>query len=105
MSILDLGQVIFGDLDKQFAWFQQNLLSLQPNCSVCGTAMVIQTQNDIQDKRLYPRQCSNTYMWAAYNNVQYLPPVVQHQMVNHSIEFVNSTTGVHTQNGHNIETE
>ena len=52
MSILDLGQVIFGDLDKQIAWFQQkNLLSLQPNCSVCGTAMVIHTQNDIQDKR------------------------------------------------------
>ena len=49
MSILDLGQVIFGDLDKQIAWFQQkNLLSLQPNCSV---AIVIQTRNDIQDKR------------------------------------------------------
>ena len=35
MSILDLGQVIFGDLDRQIAWFQQkSLLSLQPNCSV-----------------------------------------------------------------------
>ena len=51
MNILDLGQVIFGDLDKEIAWFQQkNLLSLQPNCSVCGTAMVIQTRIDIQDK-------------------------------------------------------
>jgi hypothetical protein len=52
MSILDLGQVIFGDLDNQIAWFQQkNLLSLQPN-PACGsyTAMVIQTRNDIQDK-------------------------------------------------------
>ena len=29
MSILDLGQVIFGDLDREIAWFQQkNLLSL-----------------------------------------------------------------------------
>ena len=37
-------------------------------------------------------------MWAAYNNVQHLPPLAQHQMVNHSIEFVNSTIGVHTQN-------
>ena len=33
MRILDLGQVIFGDLDNQIAWFQQkNLLSLQSNC-------------------------------------------------------------------------
>ena len=56
MSILDLGQIIFGDLDRQAGGLpgfstEKNLLSLQPNCSVCGTAMVIQTRNDIQDKR------------------------------------------------------
>ena len=51
MSILNLGEVIFGfgDLDNQIAWFQKKgLLSNQPNYSVCGIAMVIQVQNDIQ---------------------------------------------------------
>ena len=51
MNILDLGQVIFGDLDNQITWFQpKNLLSLQPDCSVCGTAMVIQIRNDIHGR-------------------------------------------------------
>ena len=36
--------------------------------------------------------------WAAYNRVQHLASVAQHETVNHSIEFVNPTTGVHTQN-------
>ena len=36
--------------------------------------------------------------WAAYSRVQHLTPVAQYDTVNHSIEFVNPTTGVHTQN-------
>ena len=36
--------------------------------------------------------------WAAYRQVQHLPPVTQHLTVNHSITFINHTTGTHTQN-------
>ena len=35
---------------------------------------------------------------AMYNRASTLPGVASHGTVNHSIEFVNSTTGVHTQN-------
>ena len=36
--------------------------------------------------------------WAAYNQVQRLPNVSSHEVVNHSVNFVELTTGVHTQN-------
>ena len=39
MSLLDLGPVIFGDIDRQIAWFQsKHLLPRQATCSSCGAA-------------------------------------------------------------------
>jgi len=35
--------------------------------------------------------------WAAYNRVQSIPTVANHGIVNHSLHFVEPTTGVHTQ--------
>ena len=35
--------------------------------------------------------------WAAYNRVQGLPNVASYGVVNHSVTFVDPTTGVHTQ--------
>lgn len=36
--------------------------------------------------------------WAAYNNVASLSNVNSHSTVNHFIQFVDTVTGVHTQN-------
>ena len=36
--------------------------------------------------------------WAAYNGVQQLSNVHQHEIVNHSLHFVDLTTSIHTQN-------
>ena len=35
-------------------------------------------------------------MWAAYNQVSIIPGVSGHETVYHSIQFVNPTSGAHT---------
>ena len=46
---------------------------------------------------LQPGTTVHSDQWAAYQQVQSLPNVAMHDTVNHSVEFVNSTTGTHTQ--------
>ena len=52
LSILEIGTLIFAPIDEQIQYMQaQGLLSMQPNCAACGTAMRFQVRNDVQDKR------------------------------------------------------
>ena len=46
---------------------------------------------------LQPGTIVHSDQWAAYQQVQSLPNVATHDTVSHSVEFVNSTTGTHTQ--------
>lgn len=68
-----------------------------------GVMMVVATRDaatllPIIQRHVRPGTIIWSDQWAAYNRVQHLASVAQHETVNHSIEFVNPTTGVHTQN-------
>ena len=57
-----------------------------------------QTLLPIMQQHLRPGTIVHSDSWAAYRNVQQLPPVVQHGIVNYTLNFVDPVTGVHTQN-------
>ena len=52
----------------------------------------------ILQQHLRPGTIMHSDQWRAYSRVQQLQSVSQHQTVNHSLNFVDPTTGVHTQN-------
>ena len=45
-----------------------------------------------------PDSVIHSHQWAAYRGVPTLPTVAAHGVGNHSLHFVEPTTGVHTQN-------
>jgi hypothetical protein len=48
-------------------------------------------------KYVRPFTTIETDLWAAYHNIQALPPQYQHLTVNHGVNFVDPATGANTQ--------
>ena len=64
ISILDLLPVLAGSPMQQINWFQQKgLLASSMNCPLCGTAMITQIRNDIQDKYRHRRLQARVTNW------------------------------------------
>ena len=52
----------------------------------------------IIQQHVHPGTVVHSDEWAAYRQVQQLPPVTHHATVNHSLTFIDPITGTHTQN-------
>ena len=62
MSILDLGQCMFRDVDQQIGWFQsKGLLATNKTCPACSQPMEMQKRSDVTDKYRYVYNNSAKY--------------------------------------------
>ena len=62
MSILDLGQYMFRDVDQQIGWFQsKGLLATNKTCPACSQPINMQKHSDVTDKYRYVYNNSAKY--------------------------------------------